>query len=181
MVRTRVGYAGGTTSRPTYHDLADHTETVEVDYDPTQVSYRELLEVFWREHDARRPAWSRQYRSVIFVRGPEQRRFAEESRDREEARSGGRIHTAIEPAGPFTRAEDYHQKYRLRGEGDLFAEFQAMYPDPEDLADSTAAARLNGYLAGYGEPEAVNADLPRLGLSPEGLASLERRLRRRRR
>ena len=77
MVRTRVGYAGGTSPEPTYHRLGDHSETVEVDYDASLTAYEDLLAEFWRAHDPRRPAYSVQYRSAILYRTEEERRAAE--------------------------------------------------------------------------------------------------------
>lgn len=167
MVRTRVGYAGGTKKGPTYHALGDHTETIEVDYDPAVISYDQLLDVFWDSHDASAPAWSRQYMSVIFHHGDGQKRLAAGSRDREAARIQRGIVTEIRPAGEFFRAEGYHQKYGLRSERELLREFTAIYPAERDFVDSTAAARVNGYLGGYGTSADLQAALPGLGLSPQ--------------
>lgn len=172
MVRTAVGYAGGTTPHPTYQRMGDHTESVEIEFDPARISYEDLLEEFWSAHDATRPAYSVQYRSVIFYRGEEQRHSAMRSRERYEREHGRAVETALEPAGTFTRAEDYHQKYRLRGDRDLFREFRAMYGDGPALADSTAAARVNGMLDGFGSPAALDALGARLGLTPRGLDHL---------
>jgi len=66
VVRTRVGYTGGSTKNPTYHSLGDHTETVQIDYDPTQISFEELLDVFWDSHRPTQRAWSRQYMAAVF-------------------------------------------------------------------------------------------------------------------
>lgn len=164
VVRTRVGYAGGTTAEPTYRSIGDHSETIEIDYDPSVLEYEDLLDMFWREHDPRYAPPSRQYRSAIFFRTEEERLAAEASKKRIES-VVGRIMTTIEPLTGFHRAEDYHQKYRLRGSHALLAEFVAMYPDGGALADSTAAARVNGWLDGYGTAEQVEAALPQLGLS----------------
>ncbi len=166
MVRTRVGYAGGKKKNPTYHDLGDHTETIQMDYDPAVISYDQLLDVFWDSHNAAVPSWSRQYMSVIFYHDDEHKRIATESRDREAARTKGTIVTEIRPAGEFYLAEDYHQKYLFRSERDILREFTAMYPSERDFVNSTAAARINGYLDGYGTPADLRAELPKLGLSP---------------
>jgi len=172
VVRTRVGYAGGTTENPTYHNLGDHTETVQIEYDPTRTSFQELLDVFWAGHDPTRPAWSRQYASTIFYHDEEQRRLAQASKEQYETRCGCRAYTEIVPAATFYLAEDYHQKYRLRQSPTFMDEFAAIYPDPADLVNSTAAARVNGYLGGYGTLADLQAEIDDLGLSPEAREEL---------
>ncbi len=167
MVRTRVGYAGGTKANPTYHSLGDHTETIQIDYDPARISYEKLLEVFWRSHNPAQSPWSRQYMSIIFFHNEEQKRLAIETRDREALKRKGKIFTEIVPAGRFYPAEAYHQKYRLRRETDLMREFKAMYPNDTDFMNSTAAARLNGYLDGYGSLDVLQSELDSYGLSSE--------------
>jgi peptide-methionine (S)-S-oxide reductase len=120
VTKTRVGYAGGALENPTYEDVCSHTtghaEVVEVDYDPDQVSYDELLEVFWRKHNPtqlNRQGWDigDQYRSVIFVHDEQQRDAAEQSKQNEQAAYRKPIVTQIEPAPTFYEAEDYHQQY----------------------------------------------------------------------
>ena len=166
MVRTRVGYAGGTKENPTYTSLGDHAEAIQIDYDPTRISYTELLEIFWQSHDPTSRPYSRQYMSIIFYHNEEQRRLAEESREREEGRRGTPILTEIMPASGFTLSEGYHHKYRLQQNPQLMEEFQAIYPGG-GWVDSTAAARINGYLAGFGSQSELSAGLDSLGLSPE--------------
>ncbi|GAI50142.1 unnamed protein product, partial [marine sediment metagenome] len=146
----RVGYAGGTKDNPSYHDLGDHSETVQIDYDPTRISYEELLDVFWKSHDPTQRPWSRQYMSLVLYHNDEQKRMAMETRDREEARTGSKIYTEIVPAAKFYPAEAYHQKYWLQQKPDLMKEFSVIYPDSDAFTASTAAARVNGYLGGYG-------------------------------
>ncbi len=172
VVRTRVGYAGGTTVNPTYHNLGDHTETVQMDYDPTVISYEELLELFWHSHDPAAPSWSRQYMSLLFYHNDEQRSLAVASKERQEAELERPVLTQLVPFSRFYLAEDYHQKYRLRQEEDLMTEFNAFYAEAQDFIDSTAAARINGYLAGYGTFEALQEHLSSFGLSPDGEARL---------
>jgi len=129
VVRTRVGYAWGTTPDPTYHRPGGHTETIEIDYDADAVSYEDLLAVFWASHDPRTPAYSRQCRSAIFVHDDE-RTAAENSPHVIGARSG-RVSTVLEPLDRFCRAEDYHQKYRLRAQRRVAGELRALSPDRE--------------------------------------------------
>lgn len=181
MIRTRVGYAGGTKPYPTYHSLGDHTETIQIDYDPETISYRQLLDVFWASHDPTSRSWSAQYQAVIFYHNEEQQRLAVETRDRLSERLGRKVYTEILPYSSFYVAEDYHQKYRLRANPDFLREIKAIYPDDTDLMNSTAAARLNGFLAGYGSQEQVRKQLPNLGLSPESQTRLLRMIERRER
>lgn len=163
VVRTRVGYAGGDKKDPTYHALGDHTETVQIDYDPESITYQDLLEVFWGSHDPTRSR-TRQYISIVFYHDEEQRRLAENSRDNLEKQIEDDIVTEIIPYKEFYLAEDYHQKYNLRNHNSLMEAFKEIYPDSEDLIDSTAVARANGYSAGYGRIESED-DLKFLGLN----------------
>ncbi|MBN1943003.1 MAG: peptide-methionine (S)-S-oxide reductase MsrA [Phycisphaerae bacterium] len=122
VVDTAVGYTGGTTANPSYEDVCTgntgHAEAVEVLYDPTKVSYEQLLSIFWASHDPttfhrQGPDVGSQYRSAIFVHNDAQARAARASKDRleKEHRFTRPIVTEIAPAGPFYRAEDYHQRY----------------------------------------------------------------------
>jgi peptide-methionine (S)-S-oxide reductase len=127
VVSTAVGYAGGLTPNPTYREvcsgLTGHAEVVLVAYDPSLVSYEELLRVFWENHDPTQGMRQgndvgTQYRSAVYVDDDEQRRAAEASRtafqQRLDAAGYGRITTEIAPAGEFYYAEDYHQQYLAR-------------------------------------------------------------------
>ena len=172
MVRTRVGYAGGAKKDPTYHSLGDHSETIQIDYDPTRISYQELLAVFWSSHSPTMPAWSQQYASFILYHNDEQEELARKSKEREEAKQGRNLYTLIAPYSDFYRAENYHQKYRLRRHSDLLAEFEVIYTSYADFVDSTAVARINGFLGGNGTAETLEAELDDYGLSPEGREKL---------
>jgi len=122
VVSTAAGYMGGTLASPTYQDVCtDHTghaEVVQVEFDPAQVSYQDLLRVFWENHDPttlnrQGPDVGTQYRSVIFFHTPEQEAAAQASKDAL-AKSGAYrrpIVTEIQPAGNFWKAEEYHQQY----------------------------------------------------------------------
>lgn len=109
---------------------------------------------------------------MVFYHGERQKALALKTRDQVAARMQGPVATEILPAGPFTLAEGYHQKYYLRQQPDLLTEFEAIYPTPETLAGSTAAARVNGYLAGYGAPADIQTELDGLGLSPNSRRKL---------
>jgi peptide-methionine (S)-S-oxide reductase len=122
VTSTAVGYAGGTLDNPSYQDVCTgrtgHAEVVEVDYDPERVSYEDLLEIFWNNHNPttlnrQGPDVGTQYRSVIFFHSPEQEAAARASK--EELQQSGRfpspIVTQIVPAKSFWRGEEYHQQY----------------------------------------------------------------------
>ncbi len=149
VVRTRVGYAGGTTESPTYHNIGDHTETIQIDYDPTLISYEQLLDIFWDSHNPTVLPWSRQYMSIVFYHNSEQREIAMETKQREEASSGSRVYTEIISFSEFYLAEDYHQKYHLQQVPELMEELTAIYPNFDAFIDSTAVARINGYVGGH--------------------------------
>jgi peptide-methionine (S)-S-oxide reductase len=122
VIATRAGYIGGNTEKPTYKDVcADdtgHAEAVEIEYDPTQISYDQLLNVFWDNHDPttpnrQGPDSGSQYRSAIFFHSPEQETLAKASRDSldNSGRFRNKIVTEIVPAPTFYEAEEYHQQY----------------------------------------------------------------------
>jgi peptide-methionine (S)-S-oxide reductase len=167
-MRTRVGYAGGTTKDPSYYNLGDHAETIQIDYDPTRISYKELLAIFWANHNPTRSALKRQYMSAIFIHNDEQKRLALETRDRAAARAKGTITTEIVPFASFYLAEEYHQKYYLQQTPELLREFSAIYPAARDFINSTAAARVNGYLSSYGSLADLTGEISTFGLSPAG-------------
>ncbi|HEV2304219.1 MAG TPA: peptide-methionine (S)-S-oxide reductase MsrA [Candidatus Acidoferrales bacterium] len=119
---TAVGYTGGTTKNPSYKDVCTgttgHAEAVEVEFDPAQVSYRELLAAFFQNHNpttlnSQGPDFGTQYRSAIFYHDAEQEAAARESiAALEKAGIFKRpIVTEVKLAGPFYRAEEYHQQY----------------------------------------------------------------------
>ena len=172
MVRTRVGYAGGAKENPTYHDLGDHTETLEIDFDPAVISYEKIMDLFWTAHNPCAESWSRQYMSAVFVRDEEQRRIATEVRDRVAKDLKDPVTTPILPLARFWIAEDYHQKYRLRHDRLLMRELKAYYPDDRDFVNSTVAARLNGRLDGEGDPAVLDREIGSYGLSEDGRARL---------
>jgi peptide-methionine (S)-S-oxide reductase len=122
VLSTRVGYLGGTMQNPTYRDVCSgrtgHAEVVEVAYDPTRLTYDDLLTVFWENHDPttlnrQGPDVGEQYRSAIFYHDDDQKAAAEASKE-ERDRSGRYrrpIVTEITPTSTFYEAEDYHQQY----------------------------------------------------------------------
>jgi peptide-methionine (S)-S-oxide reductase len=174
VVRTRVGYAGGTEADPSYYSLGDHTEVAQVEYDPDAVSYEDLLDVVWANHDPFSAPHKRQYRGVVLVHDDRQREVAAESRDALEARTGKSVETPIEHLDQFYLAEDYHQKYELRSTPVVADELEDRYGDA--FVDSTVAARLNGFVAGHGDDDDREALFAELDISPAALSEVRRRL-----
>ncbi|ATW87310.1 peptide-methionine (S)-S-oxide reductase [Halohasta litchfieldiae] len=152
VIRTRVGYAGGSKVDPTYHDLGEHTEAFQVDYDPTERSYRDLLDLAVRSHDLNRQSSNVQYQNILFVSTPEQAETVEGYLD---ARGLGRdgIETRIEQLSRFHLAEDYHQKHSLRAKRAILDAFEDAGYDAADVRESPAAAKLNGRAAGRDLPD----------------------------
>eukprot|EP00002_Diphylleia_rotans_P033050 TRINITY_DN699_c0_g1_i9.p1 TRINITY_DN699_c0_g1~~TRINITY_DN699_c0_g1_i9.p1 ORF type:complete len:158 (+),score=23.33 TRINITY_DN699_c0_g1_i9:67-540(+) len=120
---TMVGYTGGATLNPTYKqvcaDVTGHAEAIQIDYDPAQVSYGDLLNIFWNSHDPttlnrQGPDMGSQYRSAIFYHSDEQKAEAEASVQQAQKMFKRPIVTQIVPAATFYPAEDYHQKYLLK-------------------------------------------------------------------
>jgi peptide-methionine (S)-S-oxide reductase len=123
VVATAVGYAGGRTASPTYEQVSTgatgHAEAVLIEFDPRQVSYGELLRLFWQTHDPtsgdrQGPDRGTQYRSAILTLGEEQTKAALGSRADEQKQLVAPITTEIAPAGPFWLAEDEHQQWDER-------------------------------------------------------------------
>jgi peptide methionine sulfoxide reductase MsrA len=152
---------------PTYHDLGDHTETIEIDYDPSVISYKDLLDEFWQAHDPTSNSWSRQYMNAVFYRNGEQKRLALETMEREEKRLEKSVKTKVLPFTAFTLAEDYHQKHSLRRFPEVMEMMSAYYRDIEGFVNSTAVTRLNGFLGGYGYFSHLEKEIDSYGLPPE--------------
>lgn len=148
--------------------MGDHTETVQVDFDPDRITYAELLEIFWHSHDPDDISWSPQYMNAIFYHNEKQRQAAMTSKVKMEERTGRRVRTKILPVRTFTMAENYHQKYSLRQHDRLLKEMIRIYTDEKAFVASTAVARINGYAGGYGRITRLDREIDSLGLSPQG-------------
>ena len=126
VVKTTVGYMGGNEKifpHPTYLQVhlpgSGFGEVGEIEFNPKKISYKELLGIFWKSHDPTQlnrqgPDFGKPYRSVIFYNNPKQMKEAEQSKKLEQKKHEKKIVTAIEKAGKFYRAEDYHQQYLMK-------------------------------------------------------------------
>jgi hypothetical protein len=148
--------------------MGDHTETVQVDYDPTRITYDQLLQIFWQSHKPTGRSHARQYLRAVFYHDESQLRQAEASKAALAEKLGQPIRTEVAPLRSFTMAEDDHQKYLLKQHYTLNAEMSRIYPHHRDLVNSTAVARINGYSGGNGRREQFEREIGRLGLSAAG-------------
>jgi peptide-methionine (S)-S-oxide reductase len=154
VTATQVGYTGGVTDEPSYKQVCSgmtgHAEAVEVEFDPSVISYDELLDVFWKIHDPTTPnrqGWDfgTQYRSAIFVHDEAQREAAAASRDREQERRRRAIVTEITDASTFWPAEEYHQRYlEKKGRASCTPTLREALPEDERDTVPGVLARLLG-------------------------------------
>ena len=126
VLETEVGYTGGTTENPTYKDVCykntGHAEALKITFDPSVITYDQLLDFFWRMHDPttfnrQGPDVGSQYRSAIFTHSPAQEEQAKASKEKAQSQFPKKIVTFIEPAPVFYPAEEYHQKYFQKNGG----------------------------------------------------------------
>lgn len=162
VVRTRVGYAGGTTIDPTYHSLGDHTEVFQVEFDPDTISYRDLLGQVFHSHDPQHQTRKTQYQNIVFAATEDQRVVLNEFLTARGLTAEG-IGTRIEQLSRFYPAEDYHQKYTLRSVTSFMEAFEAAGYGDEELHESPIAAKLNGYAAGHDVAVAEDLSAPDRG------------------
>lgn len=152
--------------------MGDHTETLQIDFDPERITFSDLLDMFWKSHRPSSKSWSRQYMNAVFYHNDEQKQLAMRSKATVEEKTGRVVRTKVLPLESFTRAEDYHQKYILKRRSEFVKDLFRIYPIQKDFVDSTAVARLNGYVGGNGNLQQLQNELEDLGLSPSNKKSL---------
>lgn len=146
VMKTRVGYAGGTTQSPNYENIGDHTEITEVQFDDQIVSYERILDWFWEHHNPT-DQHKKQYQSAILYVDDTQKRIAEESLKNVQEKYGQqKVETYVKKLEHFYQAEDYHQKYWLRCQRALFTKLSLT---DQEVVDSTLATKVNAFLAGF--------------------------------
>ncbi|MUT64810.1 peptide-methionine (S)-S-oxide reductase MsrA [Paenibacillus sp. NEAU-GSW1] len=161
VVGTRVGYAGGKTAFPTYRELGDHTETVQVHYDPRLVTFEQLAELFWSNHNPVNinDYKGKQYMSLLFYASAEQEEAIRRVLNSREERELPRPETRIEAIAHFYPAEERHQKYYLQRYPDAMEKLAMLYPERTELLGSRLAARLNGLAKGFTNMERVRNEI----------------------
>jgi len=169
-----VGYTGGITKQPTYRNMGDHTETVEITYNPNTITYEELLQFFWKNHNPFTKN-RRQYMSAIFCYGEEQLTKAKLSMVEIQKQYSQPICTVIQLAKEFYIAEDYHQKYLLRKHPTLL---KSLKLSPEDIVSSYAASKLNAFINNDSTNEHFLEVCQDLSLSEDQITYIKRQMSR---
>jgi peptide-methionine (S)-S-oxide reductase len=161
VVRTRVGYAGGTKREPTYHDLGNTTEVFQVEFNPDTFTYRNLLNHVFISHAPQNQTRKTQYQSIVLAGTKDQRVVLDDFLTVYQLTADG-IGTRIEQLSRFYPAEGYHQTYNLRSVSSFICVFEAAGYGDDALGESPIAAKLYGYAAGH--DVAVAEDVSTLGL-----------------
>jgi methionine-S-sulfoxide reductase len=169
---TRVGFTGGTLPNPSYSAIGDHVETVEVSFDPDQVSYIQLLDHFWSHHNAHAKPIFRQYASAIFTEDEGQEQAARKMRENRRSSSGDRLLTAIKPLQTFYPADAGHQKYYLSQDPELL---ERLPRHGEQKLDTRLATKLNALAGHAGQRQHIQNALTELGLSEASTEALLQR------
>ena len=142
--KTRVGYAGGNLDNPTYHNLGSHTETIQIEYDPEQITYKELIEIFFENHNPYQKPYGSQYKSIVFYHNERQKEIFEDHVAN--LNNKRQLYTELKEYSEFHYAEYYHQKYRLQSFNNIMSELRDMYSNDKEFINSTLTARLNHYV-----------------------------------
>ncbi|WP_168118621.1 peptide-methionine (S)-S-oxide reductase MsrA [Paenibacillus sp. HB172176] len=169
VIRTRTGYAGGTTGQPTYRELGDHTETVQIDYNEKLIAYDEILAMFWDNHNPYNINGykGRQYQSLLFFHDEAQEAGIHAFLAEREASGLPAPDTEVAAFDGFYPAEARHQKYYLKRYPDALEKLMTLFDSKEELEQSTIAARLNGLAKGYTSLERIKNELDRWTISAE--------------
>lgn len=127
--------------------MGDHTETIEIDFDPTIISYEQLLQIFWKSHNPCRGQsyGGRQYMSILLYHNEKQKEVAFRTMEQ----VNGDVQTEVSSYSKFYVAEDYHQKYYLKRYQKAMSVVQRLFPTEEEITNATLTARLNGLVKGY--------------------------------
>lgn len=168
VIRTRVGYAGGTAKAPTYRQMGDHTETIQIDFDSEMITFEEILEVFWNNHNPFNinDYKGNQYRSLLLYANELQEETIQRVIRTRKALGKGEPATEIAPYSRFYLAEDKHQKYYLKRFPNAIEKLSALFTTQEELNNATLAARLNGLAKGYTNMERIKNEIRQWPTSP---------------
>ncbi len=154
--------------------MGDHTETVEIDFDPALVSFEQLLDVFWSHHRPRKDGYGgRQYMSLVLYRNEKQKNQATFVKNRIEERLKTEIETELKPFDQFFLAEEKHQKYYLKRYKQAYESVLQLFQSHDAFVKSTIAARLNGFVREFGTLGELNEEIQYWGLDDHDIGLLK--------
>ncbi|WP_046178404.1 peptide-methionine (S)-S-oxide reductase MsrA [Domibacillus tundrae] len=161
VIRTRVGFAGGTTHEPVYRQMGDHTETVQIDFDPSLLSFEDIIRTFWAHHTSthRVTYRERQYMSILFYHDQQQKQTIDKVKKELELERKETIETEIQPFTAFILAEDRHQKYHLKRFKQAAGMLETSFPSEASFMNSTLIARLNGFVKEFGTLQNIHQEI----------------------
>lgn len=160
IIRTRVGYAGGSTPAPTYKQMGDHTECLQIDYDPSQITFAEIARHFWNSHNSNRGNYKgRQYLSIFLFHDSYQEEVLEKIKQETQDTNAQLIGTEIVPLVNFTLAEEKHQKYYLKRYSSATQKLREHFLTEEAFTNATLVARLNSFVKGYGTLSSLKEEI----------------------
>lgn len=138
--------------------MGDHTETIEIDFNPEIMTFEEILHVFWKNHNPNRGGYrGRQYLSLLLYHDEKQKELI--GKVKQELELKAEIQTEITGYSGFTLAEERHQKYYLQRYPNAMEKLHFLYPSAQTFVDSTLVARLNGFVKGYGTLTSIKEEI----------------------
>lgn len=167
-MRTRTGYAGGQSTNPNYQNVGFHSEVIEIDYDPSQISYEALVNLFFESHNATSKPYYQRVKSLLFYRNEVEMKSAQKIIEQQKqiaVQKGLLVYTELKPYEVFYLAEPEHQLKALKAEVSLYSELVEMFGDENNLQNSILASKLNGFLYGFGSKSEIESVLSQSGLS----------------
>ena len=164
---TAVGYTGGAKEEPSYRNLGNHAEALRISYNPEKITYKELLEVYWENHEPKNAITAGQYRSEIFAADEKQATAARDFMEQKREDYEGELNLSVSQLDEFHEAEDYHQKYYLTQDQKLGQYREKLMARGENLTYSRLLTKLNAYSRGYLSEEDMLTELNNSYLRPE--------------
>lgn len=167
-MRTRTGYAGGRSTNPNYQDVGFHSEVIEVDYDPSLITYEALVSHFFESHNATSKPYYQRIKSLVFYRDEAEKEIAQKIIEQQKqiaVQKGLLVYTELKPYEVLYLAEPEHQLKALKAEVSLHSELLEMFGNESNLQNSILGSKLNGFLYGFGSHSEIESILSQSGLS----------------
>ncbi|APH13419.1 peptide methionine sulfoxide reductase family protein [Clostridium sporogenes] len=167
VIKTYVGYTGGSTLFPTYNSIGDHLETVEIYYDSSKITFGNLLMVFEKNHNYTTRPNLLQYNSAILYNNENEKELCLNWKKSKEEELKKEVLTKISPIEKFYYGEFYHQKYYVQLEPVIMSNLRSKFSTGNDLISSPLCHKLNAYLAGYSSLKNLNKEIKDFNLSKD--------------